>query len=219
MTKPDPALGFADDRHAALGFEHGPEFHYPAQQDEAGPEEGEHEDGVDGVVAVEDLAEDDAAVGGAREPFAVVVAGADPPDNQPEHRRNGEEDGQARGLAHPLAHDGRRGEVFIDHVAGRGHHVRWLGAARAEVRAVAAVVAEPEVHIGAQLVPEAPGGPDHFLARIGRIGRGKRAGHGTGSALEAFLEGFAPRFRELPGKLKIRFKRTLCHCCHPPTCP
>ena len=216
---PVPGLGLAQHGQAAFRLEHAPELAHALVEDEAGPEEGDHEDGVDGVVAIEHLTEHDAAVGGTGEPVAVIEAGADPPDEEPQQGRDGEEEGQAGGLAHPLAHDGGLGQVAVDHVAGSAHDVGGTGTTGAEVRAVAAVVAEPQVHVGGQLFLEAPGRPHHFLAGVGSVFRSHGAGHGAGGALIAFFQAFAARFHQLPRKGGIRLENILCHCSLPPTCP
>ena len=215
---PEPGLGLAHDEHLAR-FKALPQATHPHGKNGHRPEEGQHENGVDGIVAVEDLPEDDAAVGGAGEPFAAVETGANPPHHQPEHGGNQEENGQAGGLAHPLTHNAGAGQILVDHVAGRAHDVGRPRAARAEIRAVAAVVAKPDVHVGHQLVFHAPRGPDHFLARIGIVFRSKRAGHGAGGALEALFERLAPGFHQLFGKAGIRLEVILCHYSLPPTCP
>ena len=202
---PDPALLLANNGHRAFRLEHGPQFHDTPGDDKGSAEEGDHKDGVDGVVAVEHLTENNAAIGSAGEPLAAVKAGANPPHKEPQHCGDGEQHGQARGLAHKFANAGGFGQFAVNDVACRAHKVGRLCAARAKIRAVAAVVAKPQVNVGAQLVFEAPGSPDHFLARIRRIGRGEGAGHGAGGALVALLEGFAPRFFQCPDKLHIRF--------------
>ena len=87
---PYPAFGLADNGHLAFRLELRPQLHGPPRQDEQRGEEGQHEDGVDGVVAVEHLTENNAAIGSAGEPLAAVKAGADPPHDEPQYGRNAE---------------------------------------------------------------------------------------------------------------------------------
>ena len=177
---PVPGFGRTDDKKlAVVVLKHVPEFAAAFVEDVDGSEERKHEDGVDGVVAIEDLAEHDPAVRGPGEPGADTGR-TDGPYDEP--------DGQAGALAHKLANLGGLAQIPVHEVAGGSHHVSGVGTARAELGAVAAVVAQPDVRIGRDFVFQTPGSPNHLLAGIRMVGRGHRAGDRTSSALIALLE-------------------------------
>ena len=172
---PVPGFGRTDDKKlAVVVLKHVPEFAAAFVEDV-------------GVVAIEDLAEHDPAVRGPGEPGADTGR-TDGPYDEPEQGRNGEQDGQAGALAHKLANLGGLAQIPVHEVAGGSHHVSGVGTARAELGAVAAVVAQPDVRIGRDFVFQTPGSPNHLLAGIRMVGRGHRAGDRTSSALIALLE-------------------------------
>ena len=170
----------------------------------------QHEDGVDGVVAGVELAEDDLALG-------QLEAGGDEPNEQEQHGRDGDELGQVLGRAHPFADDARRDQVTIGDVADGRDQVARTRAPGAQIGTGLAVVAQPDVDVALEAVLEAPLGPDHFLAGKRRLGRGQGAGHAAGGALVALLDGFATGRLHVLDELQIGLDTLLvCHGAFPP---
>ena len=99
----------------------------------------------------------------------------------------------ARGSAFAVAgdpvHEAGNGELLHLEVAGGGHDVAGAGVDRAVGDAVVALVAEPGVGVGEELVLEPPLGPDHLLAGKGVLERRAGADDGAGAALVAAPQG------------------------------
>jgi len=103
-----------------------PQFGHALVEAEKHEQGDQTEDGVNGEVPGEEMPVDDL-------PGRHAKAGADEPNEQIQHGRDGDELGQMLGRTHPGADDARLHQVAVDHVAGGRDEVAGTGAPGAQL--------------------------------------------------------------------------------------
>ena len=128
---------------------------------------------------------------------------------RPEHQQPDEHHRQADGqrerlrVAGDAVHEAGDGVLLHLEVAGGGHDVAGAGVDRAVGDAVVALVAEPGVAIGQQLVLETPLGPNHLLAGEGLLQRGAGADDRARTALVATAQGLGAVAQHAVDRLRV----------------